>query len=146
MRQEYISDVDVKNCLLDIIRQMYLSGFKPDAVVGLVRGGAVPANYISQFFDIPCYMLNKEEIPSLPNVESLLVVDDINDTGTSLTEFNNILFEYDFKEVKYATLINNAASSFEVDYSSIEINKLEDPCWIIFPWENWWMTIPDHEL
>lgn len=146
MRQEYISDVDVKNCLLDIIRQMYLNGFKPDAVAGLVRGGAVPANFISQFFDIPCYMVNKDEVPKLPVVQNLLVIDDINDTGTSFTEFNNLLFDLDFKEVKFASLINNAASSFEVDFSSIEINKLEDPCWIIFPWENWWMTIPDHEL
>ena len=38
--------------------------------------------------------------------------------------------------VRVATLIDNDPSSFEtVDYTAMEINKNEDPVWIVFPWE-----------
>jgi len=147
MRQEYLNDVDVKNCLMDIIRQMYMDGFKPDLVVGLVRGGSVPANLISQFLDIPCYMVNKDEQTHiLPDAKNILVIDDINDTGKALTEISNYFtFNYE-ANFKYSTLISNVTSTFEVDYFSIDINKLEEEIWVIFPWENWWMTNPDGDL
>lgn len=147
MRQEYLSDVDVKNCLMDIIRQMYMDGFKPDLVVGLVRGGTVPAILISQFLDIPCYMVNKDEQNHiLPYAKNILVIDDINDTGKELTEVSNYFsFSYE-ANFKYSTLISNVTSTFEVDYFSIDINKFEEEIWVIFPWENWWMTNPDGDL
>jgi hypothetical protein len=41
--------------------------------------------------------------------------------------------------VKFAVLINNEASNYkDIDYMARNINKLEDPAWIVFPWENWW--------
>jgi hypothetical protein len=41
--------------------------------------------------------------------------------------------------VRFAVLINNESSNYEhVDYSGRNINKLDDPCWVVFPWENWW--------
>jgi hypoxanthine phosphoribosyltransferase len=147
MRHEYLNDVDVKNCLMDIIRQMYIDGFKPDVVVGLVRGGSVPANLLSQFLDIPCYMVNKDEqVHFLPAGNNVLVIDDINDSGSAMTEISNYFtHEYDVN-FKYATLISNEGSSFEVNYYSIEINKIEEDVWIVFPWENWWMANPDGDL
>ena len=36
-----------------IIREISLSQWRPDYVVGLTRGGLVPANLISQYFDVP---------------------------------------------------------------------------------------------
>ena len=37
---------------------------------------------------------------------------------------------------RVATLMDNAASEFEwVDYTAMEIDKREDPTWIVFPWE-----------
>jgi hypothetical protein len=36
-------------------------------------------------------------------------------------------------------MVNNTASNFkDVDYCGTEINKLETPAWVVFPWENWW--------
>lgn len=147
MKQLYLNDVDVKNCLMDIIRQMYIDGFRPDMVVGMVRGGSLPANYLSQFLDIPCYMINKEEKETtLPPDKKVLIIDDINDTGATFTEICNY-FSHGFpNEFKYASLVSNLGSSFEVDYYSIEINKVEEPLWVVFPWENWWMSSPDGDL
>lgn len=147
MRHEYLTDTDVKNCLMDIIRQMYMDGFKPDIVVGLVRGGSVPANFISQFLDIPCYMANKDDNTHiLPNGKNVLVIDDKNDSGKAFTDISNYFtFEYE-ADFKYAALVCNVGSNFELDYYSVEINKLEEDVWVVFPWENWWMTNPDGDL
>ena len=37
--------------------------------------------------------------------------------------------------VRFAVLIDNAASNFNIDYSAHEINKFEHNVWIVFPWE-----------
>ena len=144
MNKVYVTDSNVKDYVLEIIRQMNLDGFRPDIVVGLVRGGAVPANYISQFLKIPCYMVNKgvEEVAKIDNVTNVLVIDDINDSGKALTEINNMLFEFD-GDVKYATLLSNEGSSFTVDYAGKYVNKIEDPCWYVYPWEVWWQLTPE---
>ena len=140
MVHEHLNDRDIKNAVLDIIRQIYLDDFRPEVVVGFSRGGNIPATLFSQFFDIPCFIINKDEEYTLPQDKKILVVDDINDTGETLTTFNNTLFEENVKDLKYATIVNNMTSTFEVDYYSVEINKMEEDVWIVFPWEDWWTT------
>ena len=29
-------------------------------------------------------------------------------------------------------------SDFEVDYIGDIVNKIDDPQWVVFPWEEWW--------
>jgi len=73
---------------------------------------------------------------------NILVLDDINDTGETFLwikedwKLENI--KDDFVNVRFASLIDNVPSKFDVDYTSIEINKAEDPAWIVFPFEEWW--------
>ncbi len=82
--------------------------------------------------------------------KNILIVDDINDSGAT---FNWIKEDWKStclpneadawnsiwnKNVRFAALINNEASDFAVDYSAININKIENDQWIEFPWENWW--------
>ena len=80
----------------------------------------------------------------------ILIVDDINDSGRTLQwikedwpsgclpnsrDWNDIWNN----TVRFAVLVNNDASNFkDVDYTGTHINKLETPCWVVFPWENWW--------
>lgn len=140
MEKVYIDDNSVKGLVLEIIRQMALKNFKPNLVVGLVRGGSAPANFLSQYYDVPCYMVNKEQEVLIKNqYTKIIVIDDINDSGKALTEFNNAIFDLNLSaEIHYATLLTNEGSSFEVDYYGKIINKVEDPCWVVFPWEMWW--------
>jgi len=80
----------------------------------------------------------------------ILVIDDINDTGAT---FGGVKRDWQdsclpneadawrsvwHNTVKFAALINNEASEFDVDYSGTAINKAEQPEWCVFPWENWW--------
>lgn len=83
----------------------------------------------------------------------ILLVDDINDSGAT---FNWIRRDWQSScfpdqdgwaevwgdNVRIAVLVDNQSSDCElaVSYSAIEVNKLEDPQWIVFPWEEWWLN------
>jgi hypoxanthine phosphoribosyltransferase len=77
---------------------------------------------------------------------NILIVDDINDSGATyqwiqqdwqgsclpnLSEWNAVWGH----NVRFAVLVNNLASTETADFAAMEINKTEDPSWIVFPWE-----------
>jgi len=82
--------------------------------------------------------------------KNILIVDDINDTGATLQWIkkdwpSGCLPDHAAwpavwnRNVRFAVVVNNSGSNYkDIDYSAMEINKLEDPCWVVFPWENWW--------
>ena len=82
--------------------------------------------------------------------KNILIVDDINDTGSTLNWIqedwrsgclpDDPAWDDVFgNNVRFAVLINNDASDFkDVDYVGLHINKLEEPIWCVFPWEEWW--------
>jgi len=84
-------------CLVnDLARQISLSDWRPDYIVGLTRGGAIPAVMLSHYFGIPCETL-KVSLRDGGSCESnlwmaedayegknILVVDDINDSGATI--------------------------------------------------------------
>lgn len=114
MKTLKINDNSYRGLVANICREITVSGWKPDYIVGIVRGGAVPAVMISHYFDIPCYALrvslrdhseqesnfwmqedafgyvdneNKTTYGSRwdPSLrKKILIVDDINDTGETL--------------------------------------------------------------
>jgi len=82
--------------------------------------------------------------------KKILIVDDINDSGATLEWIKNdwrssclpkhpawnVIYN---NNVRFAVIVNNEASQFKnVDYIGQNINKNEDPCWVVFPWESWW--------
>lgn len=79
--------------------------------------------------------------------KNILIFDDINDSGRTLKWIkedwrgNCLPNDPAWNEIwgtniRTACLIDNAGSDFEaLDYTALEINKTEDPVWIVFPWE-----------
>ena len=79
--------------------------------------------------------------------KNILILDDINDTGATLNwikqdwESSCLPQERDawdsvwHNNVRFAALVDNEASDFNVDYSAIDINKAEKDVWVVFPWE-----------
>lgn len=152
----------------ELLRQMHQQQWKPDYVVGLTRGGLAPAVMISQYLNVPMHSLKVSLRHGREDCESnlwmaeeafgyddqdparILIVDDINDSGATMKwirqdwqsgclpndeRWNTIWND----TVRFAVLVNNSASQYQqVDYTAVEINKNDEPQWIVFPWEEWW--------
>ena len=166
MKKIYYSWQDVENQTQEILRQLQRDAWRPDYVVGLTRGGLVPANLISQYLEVPmetlkvslrdggqtesnCWMAEdafgyKQEIS-----KNILIVDDINDSGATLNwikqDWPSSCLPNDPKwlnvwgnNVRIAVLVDNLSSKFSrrVDYCAETINKAEEDVWIVYPWES----------
>jgi len=53
MKKKYYSWNDIETMCIQIVNQMYADKWRPDYLVGLTRGGNVPATIISNMTDIP---------------------------------------------------------------------------------------------
>jgi hypoxanthine phosphoribosyltransferase len=144
------SNNDMKGDLLSIIRQIQESNWAPDFILGIGRGGYVPAVYLSQWFSKPLVALHvslrdmqRDEIISVDlkrdiYTKNVLIVDDICDSGETLALVDDKLADIQCN-TKTAVLINNIGQDvFDPDFFGREINKTEKPCWIVYPWEEWW--------
>jgi len=165
MKKQRLTNQEIEQAVDNICGQMDKSMWRPDIVVGLTRGGLVPANLISQRFDVPLETLkvklrdlkpgeineSKNHLADLAyQGKHILIVDDINDTGATL---NHILHDWQATvqnprhwrylfntSIKFAMIFDNKSSDFKyhVDYSAHVIDKNVEDVWIEFPWEVWW--------
>jgi len=119
--------------------------FDPDIIVGVARGGLIPAVRLShllgdklmQVIHLRYYAgvnLRKEKPELLADVDELkgkvLVVDDVADTGASLEFVVNHLKKKGVKEMRVATIAWKPKARVKPDFFVYETDK-----WIVFPWE-----------
>ena len=144
MKKKYLSFQKVKQNLVDINLKINQSNWKPDIILSVNRGGCVPGVFLSHMRDLDHEVLSFKNIKIIKNDiikkimidnSSILIIDDINDAGNTLAKIKKEFNRY-IKKIKFAVLINNKSSSFEVDYYGSEIDKKIDNRWIVFPWEN----------
>jgi hypoxanthine phosphoribosyltransferase len=122
--------------------------WKPDYVVGVGRGGLVPAVYLSHHLNLPMLSIDHSAGVSafgsdlLNDIagrgtagETFLFVDDINDSGATIAHFRSILGQAATANTRFAVLISNRTSRAEVDYQAREIDRSVDKRWFVFPWE-----------
>tara|TARA_B100000941_G_C28504880_1_gene556651 strand:- start:2250 stop:2783 length:534 start_codon:yes stop_codon:yes gene_type:complete len=159
---------DIEHMIMSINNLMFADNWRPDMIIGMTRGGLVPAVMLSNMTGIPMYALDvrfrdvtdgyapqsdtSAAHDAFVGGKNILVIDDINDSGKTLewikqdweNHSRNALPASDVrkpedvwnKSVRFATLIDNGASSFgDVDYTALEINKSEKDVWVVFPWE-----------
>ena len=153
IEKRYISQDEIKSYCLNIVSMMFRDDFKPDIVVGITRGGLWPAMMLSHYLGIKMHTLDvrlrdgdiKENAKYLKSQmikgNKILIVDDINDTGATFKWIRDdwdIDYDSEKSNVKFAALIDNVPSEFVVEYAGVEINKEENPEWIVFPYEEWW--------
>jgi len=158
MEHNFYTNADLREGIFSLARQMVLDDWKPDLIVGVLRGGSIPAVYLSHWYRCPMMTiewstrdnavgqnlgeLGKEIIAG----RSVLMVDDICDSGLTLKEIDDVLKEQYTKSksrkkngfnMRVACLHYNIAQDlFDPDYHHLEINKDDDPRWIVYEWEN----------
>jgi len=165
MKKIYYNWKQVQGACIELARQLQQDNWKPDYIVGITRGGAVPAILLSQYLGIPMRPLQvslrdgqgcvsdlgmAEDAYGVDEAaKNILIVDDINDQGSTITwikqDWPSGCFPDDAvwnsvwgNNVRFAVLTHNLASQADVDYYAWEVNKAEDDCWLVYPWEDFW--------
>jgi xanthine phosphoribosyltransferase len=136
--------------LEELARQLEADSWRPDFLVGVGRGGLVPAAYLSHRTDIPMLsvdhssgeasfageLLGKLAAKSREGTR-ILIVDDINDSGSTIAHLRAAIERQGGVEdhVRVAVLVNNVRSKARVEYRGGDIDRETDKRWFVFPWE-----------
>lgn len=124
------------------------SNFHPDVIIGISRGGLVPARLFCDFLHVKsCFSLKVDHwgLTATKNGEAkltqplnmdltglnVLLVDDITDTGQSLELAKNHLQEKNPKSLKTATMYHLLTGS---DYKPDFYGEERKWSWMVFPW------------
>lgn len=102
-----------------------------DYIYGITRGGLIPAVLLSHKRKIPLII----NIDNLPTGSTVLVVDDIVDTGKTLIklkEYSEYLRHYYNVHFTYSALV---VKKEQAELLDIKPMIIESDDWIKFPWE-----------
>jgi hypoxanthine phosphoribosyltransferase len=124
--------------------------WQPTCIIGVGRGGLVPAVYLSHATGLPTLScdLSSQVKDFADDVlvrlagrthagERLLFVDDINDSGRTIGLLRDRLTAAGAVPgaVRFATLLDNIASAQRVDYRARTLDRTVTKDWFVFPWE-----------
>ncbi|MCL5783661.1 MAG: phosphoribosyltransferase [Candidatus Thermoplasmatota archaeon] len=148
-RARIVSWTDVEKWCSSI-RDQIIDGFVPDMIIGLSRGGLVPARILSDTLWIKDLISIKTEHWGITATKSgkailrdpgklnlngrkVLIVDDITDTGQSMKLAYDFVKSQEPAEVRTATMLHITRSSFIPDFYG-ELVEQKNWAWFIFPW------------
>lgn len=167
-RFEYVSWDDVEKACLSIYAKMRKDGYKPDIILGLLKGGAIPSSIMVDLFgvstglvhlrvssyvginqqkDVEIYPLEFEEFANLMDIKDkgkeILIVDDIWDTGKTMAALLERLKGEKVTTMTLYTKIHKKAPDALPDY----FDKTIFDDWIVFPWEKYefWRLINEQK-
>ena len=161
IEKQYINFEQMKDHCNTILKQMADDEWCPELIVGVTRGGALPAVMLSQYLNVKMIGLDvslRDTIEDSFGRESneliasdaaygkkILIVDDINDTGATInwiiSDWNNSASGIDWGEnVRIAVVVDNKSSDsyYWPNYVGETIDKELNPVWITFCYEEWW--------
>lgn len=157
----YLDWSDISTCVSTIVKQINESEFKPKHIVGLSRGGLVPATMIANALNVrevyvhgyhsydddtdmrdtnnPHGVMYQDVVPDLLSRDlrgrDLLLVDDLCDEGVTmlglLQRIEKNFATVDGCRAKCATLYCKQRSKF----TPIYVGSHVDDSWLVFPWE-----------
>lgn len=148
-KAKIVSWTDIENWC-DSIRHKVMEDYEPDTIVGIARGGLVPARILSDRMWIKDLLSIKTEhwgitatkdgeatlkssLNSGLDGKKVLLIDDITDTGESLRIATEHVKGLKPDALKTATMLHITRSGFTPDYFA---EKVEEKAWtwFIFPW------------
>jgi uncharacterized protein len=131
---------DIENLVKKTVLKIKKNNKKYDLIIGIKKGGIIPAILISRELDIKdieFITIRKDKIFKINKFHKdkkyLLIIDEIYDTGKTFSIVNEYFKRFEL-EYDYACLV----SRYRIpDNNKIVIGKvLNHKKWIIFPWEN----------
>lgn len=130
-----------------LARQIAVSGFRPDIVVAIGRGGYVPARVVCDFLHldqlagikVEHYVATRKQdevtirYPLNCDVRdrNVLVVDDVNDSGDTLAAVARYIEAFKPAEVKLAVMHEKRVTMYPADFVAKYIKKWR---WLVYPW------------
>lgn len=145
---ELVSSETVYELAYSLAERIRASGFRPDLVVAISRGGFTPARIICDWLGI--FNLTSIRIvhytraatkmreasvryPLCTPIDGLqlLVVDDVNDSGDTLRVARTHLESLGAAELRTAVLHEKTCSPVRTDYPA---DTIEEWRWLIYPW------------
>jgi uncharacterized protein len=143
----FYSFIDFKQDADSLVEQITNSGKFYDYVVGVVRGGAIPAVYLSHRLGIPLRTVSWSTFhgdqmresawdiaEDIEQGKSILVVDDILDSGRTMKE---LLEDWgsDREKLGIATLLYNPRQAIVPNFYGRILDRDTYPDWVYFWWE-----------
>ncbi|WOK36497.1 phosphoribosyltransferase [Sphingomonas sp. C3-2] len=144
LQEEFVSGIHT------LAAKVRASGWIPDFIIGIGRGGLVPGVYLSHAMDVrmlsidyssKIYGFGEQLLAEVAlrsaSGEKVLLVDDINDSGNTICVLREAIEAAggDLSNVRVAVMINNVSSIEQVDYSVQTIDRKVTKDWFVFPWE-----------
>ncbi len=142
----HLSWDDVQRLTETVAGKITASGYKPDIVVAVSRGGFDPARILCDQLairrlasvQVEAYdgmVKRPEPVVILPvnadlRGKRVLMADDVSDSGASLLVAREHLVERGASEVRIATLHIKPWSRFVPDYYAENVDA-----WVVYPWE-----------
>ncbi|MDP8012325.1 MAG: phosphoribosyltransferase [Thermoplasmata archaeon] len=145
-----VSWKNIESWVYEIKKKMDSIDYMPDVIIGLSRGGLVPARILSDYLQLKdLYAIKTEHwgITATPDGQAkitqglpinikgknVLIIDDITDTGQSLKVAYEYIKSFDPLILKSATLLHITRSQFIPDFYAEEVLE-KNWTWFIFPW------------
>lgn len=138
---------DIYELSVELARKIKERGLKVDTIVAVARGGLIPARIISDLLDVldievvQCIFYKgigeREREPVILKPvrsdlrgKSVLIVDDVADTGGTLSKIIEHVKAAGASDVTVATLYVKPWNKADIDFSVVETDA-----WVVFPWE-----------
>jgi hypoxanthine phosphoribosyltransferase len=142
--ERFLADVEA------VARALEADAWTPDFLIGIGRGGLVPAAYLSHRTGIPLLSVDHSSgevgfadelldklAAKIKAGQHLLIIDDINDSGGTIAYLRAAIEAKsgDAEGLRVAVLVDNVRSKAKADYRGSAIDRSLDKSWFVFPWE-----------
>lgn len=148
MKKVYLKWQNIAKSINKIADNIKESGFKPDAIISIGRGGMIPARLLSDILEVKNVSMISAKLytgigarNSKPTIgaintniqdKNVLIVDDIVDTGITIDAVIDSVNKYRPSIIRIATLVVKDHVKRLPSYYDQTVKEEE---WIVFPWE-----------
>lgn len=150
-QKKYVDIQTIESMCDTVCQKIREDNFKPELLVGLARGGLIPLGFLAgdrmlnnrnvRIINLQSYSDDRQQsgiellfpicIEEFKKFKSILVIDDLVDSGKSMAFVHSLLKKDLDMPIKTAVLFYKQRSTFKPDYFA---EKVENE-WIVFPWE-----------